>query len=103
VTFLSCPVNILLLIIFKEGNRRAVDSWCIGTDLQSRADQMTVVLAGSSGESATLSVEEKGMLVKRARVLVGGLNLDQDVAGGASQTAHSDSEISLSMGISDLL
>ena len=39
----------------------------IGTDLQSRADQMTVVLAGSSGESATLSVEEKGMLVKRAR------------------------------------
>jgi 4-hydroxy-2-oxoglutarate aldolase len=25
------------------------------------------VLAGSSGESATLSVEEKGMLVKRAR------------------------------------
>lgn len=39
----------------------------IGTDLRSRADSIIVVLAGSSGESATLSVEERGLLVKKTR------------------------------------
>ncbi len=37
----------------------------------------------------------------KSALFLGGLNLDQDVAG-VSQTAHSDSEISLPMGISDL-
>jgi dihydrodipicolinate synthase/N-acetylneuraminate lyase len=39
----------------------------IDTSLWGTANQITVVLAGSSGESATLSVEEKSMLVKKTR------------------------------------